>query len=62
MRCLFALMFIRPNATYAGPGSSTLLEDREDHSLEIYLTRLGEDPTDFWGADAYKYTLCLSEE
>ena len=37
----------------------SLLENREDHSLEIYLTRLGEDPDDFWGADAYKYTLRL---
>ncbi len=35
----------------------SLLENREDHSLEIYLTRLGEDPDDFWGADAYKYAL-----
>ncbi|NQU21223.1 MAG: exo-alpha-sialidase [Candidatus Nealsonbacteria bacterium] len=37
----------------------SLLENREDHSLEIYLTRLGEDPSDFWGANAYKYTLQL---
>lgn len=37
----------------------SLLEDREDHRLEIYLTRLGENPGDFWGADAYKYTLHL---
>ena len=37
----------------------SLLEDREDHSVEIYLTRLGEDPGDFWRADAYKYTLRL---
>lgn len=35
----------------------SLFENREDHSFEIYLTRLGEDPNDFWGADAYKYTL-----
>jgi len=35
----------------------SLLENREDHSLEIYLTRLGANPGDFWGADAYKYTL-----
>lgn len=37
----------------------SLLEDRQTHALEIYLTRLGEDPEDFWGADAYKYTLRL---
>lgn len=37
----------------------SLLENREDHSLEIYLTRLGEDPDDFWGAHAYKYALRL---
>ncbi|MBN1344001.1 MAG: exo-alpha-sialidase [Phycisphaerae bacterium] len=37
----------------------SLLENREDHSLEIYLTRLGENTEDFWGADAYKYTLGL---
>ena len=37
----------------------SLLEDRETHAVELYLTRLGEDPEDFWGADAYKYTLTL---
>lgn len=35
----------------------SLLEDRESHNLEIYLTRLGENAADFWGADVYKYTL-----
>ncbi len=34
-----------------------LLEDRETHHVELYATRLGADPEDFWGADAYKYTL-----
>ncbi len=34
-------------------------EDRQTHAVEIYLTRLGEDPKDFWGADAYKYALTL---
>jgi hypothetical protein len=34
-------------------------EDRRTHAVEIYLTRLGEDPDDFWGAAAYKYTLTL---
>jgi len=35
----------------------SVLEDRETHAIEIYLTRLGADPDDFWGSDAYKYTL-----
>ena len=37
----------------------SLLENRETHKLEVYLTRIGADPSDFWGADAYKYTLTL---
>ena len=37
----------------------SLLENRETHVLELYLTRLGADPEDFWGADAYKYTLAF---
>jgi hypothetical protein len=37
----------------------SLLENRETHALEVYLTRIGADPEDFWGADAYKYTLTL---
>ena len=36
-----------------------LLENRETHLLELYMTRLGEDAEDFWGADAYKYVLTL---
>ena len=37
----------------------SLLEDRETHNMEIYLTRLGEHGggNDIWTADAYKYTL-----
>ena len=35
----------------------SLLEDREPHKVELYLTRLGADPEDFWGSDAYRYTL-----
>jgi hypothetical protein len=35
----------------------SLLENRRTHELEIYMTRLGVDANDFWGADAYKYTL-----
>ena len=38
----------------------SLLENRETHDLEVYLTRLGADPDDFWGSDAYKYTLRLA--
>ena len=35
----------------------SLLENRETGDIEIYLTRLGADPNDFWASDAYKYTL-----
>lgn len=34
----------------------SLLENRETHELEIYLTRIGET-SNFWEADCYKYTL-----
>ena len=27
--------------------------------LEVCLTRIGEDPEDFWGADVYRYTLAF---
>jgi hypothetical protein len=39
----------------------TLLEDRVNHNIEIYLTRLGENGggKDIWTANAYKYTLIL---
>ena len=37
----------------------SLLEDPETHILEVYLTRIGTNPDDFWGADAYKYELTL---
>ena len=37
----------------------SFFEDRRTHHLEIYLTRLGEDADDFWGADAYNYILTL---
>ena len=37
----------------------SLLEDRETHEMEVYLTRLGErgGGDDVWTADACKYTL-----
>ncbi len=35
----------------------SLLENRETHDVEIYLTRIGANPKDFWGADTYKYSL-----
>ncbi|HBN82466.1 MAG TPA: hypothetical protein DDZ89_01345 [Clostridiales bacterium] len=35
----------------------TLLENKETMNLEIYLTRLGENDSDFWKSDAYKYTI-----
>jgi len=37
----------------------SLLEDRETRDLEVYLTRIGEDPDDFWGADVYRYALAF---
>jgi hypothetical protein len=38
-------------------GIEITISNRETHALEIYLTRIGADSNDFWGADAYKYTL-----
>lgn len=35
----------------------TLLENKETLNLEIYITRLGANEKDFWGSDAYRYTL-----
>lgn len=35
----------------------SVLEDQDTGTIELYLTRLGADPDDFWGSDAYKYTL-----
>lgn len=37
----------------------TLFEDRVTHRFEMYLIRLGENATDRWSANAYKYTLTL---
>ena len=39
----------------------SLLENRETHELELYLTRLGENGggADIWTADAYKYSLAF---
>ncbi len=46
-----------------GPGvqlsNFSLFENRKTHDLEIYLTRLGEDASSVWNADAYKYTIKL---
>ncbi len=38
-----------------------VIENRETHVAELYLTRLGANPEDFWGADAYKYSLRFVE-
>ncbi|HEY2970895.1 MAG TPA: hypothetical protein VGJ48_00150, partial [Pyrinomonadaceae bacterium] len=38
-----------------------ILENRQSHEIEIYLSRYGEDPHDFWAADAYRYNLRLTE-
>jgi len=35
----------------------SLLEDRQTHDLELYLTAYGEDPASVYTADSYKYTL-----
>jgi hypothetical protein len=37
----------------------SLLENRETHELELYLTPIGSDPKDWRNADCYKYTLAL---
>lgn len=37
----------------------SLLEDREKHLLEIYLTTYGQDPAQTFSADCYKYILTL---
>lgn len=38
-----------------------ILENRETHEIEIYLSRYGENPKDYWAADAYRYRLRLIE-
>jgi hypothetical protein len=38
-----------------------ILENRESHEIEIYLSRYGENPKDYWAADAYRYRLRLTE-
>jgi hypothetical protein len=35
----------------------SLLENRETHAIEVYVSRLGANPKDFWGSDAYRCTL-----
>jgi len=37
----------------------SLLENRETHALELYITPIGCDPKDWRNADCYKYTLTL---
>jgi len=37
----------------------SLLENRETHDLELYLTRIGET-SNFWEADCYKYILSFN--
>jgi len=39
----------------------TVLENRRTHDFEIMLTRLGADPSDFWGSDAYRYILSFPQ-
>ncbi len=38
-----------------------ILENRDTLDLEIYLTRLNEDPEETFAADAYKYTLSFEK-
>ncbi|MBM3235430.1 exo-alpha-sialidase [Candidatus Poribacteria bacterium] len=38
----------------------SLLENRETHELELYLTTYGQDEKNVFSADNYKYTLTLS--
>lgn len=35
----------------------SILDDRETRRLELYVTRLGANPDDFWGASAYRYLI-----
>jgi hypothetical protein len=50
----------RPGDTEAVQFSNfSLLENRETRDLEIYLTRLGENPGNVFSANAYRYTLKL---
>jgi hypothetical protein len=37
----------------------SLLEDRETHALELYMTLYGEFPSSTWDADNYKYIVTL---
>jgi len=37
----------------------SLLENRQTHELELYLTRYGEEVTNIFSADSYHYTLTL---
>jgi hypothetical protein len=37
----------------------TILEDRENHNIELLLTIYSEDPSNWLNADSYKYTLKL---
>jgi hypothetical protein len=38
-----------------------LLEDRETHALELYLTTYGQDPGSVYTADCYRYVLKLKQ-
>ncbi len=50
------------------PGDSTgvqltnfpVVENPETHDFELYMYRIGADPSDFWGNDCYKYTISFS--
>ena len=35
----------------------SIFENRETHAIELFLTRLGANPQDFWRANSYRYVL-----
>jgi len=40
----------------------SLLENRETHVLELYLTPIGGEPGDWRNADCYRYTVAIPRE
>ena len=52
---------LRLKSKFLSVSNFTLLEDRETHAIELYLTPYGQepDPEDVFTADNYKYTLQL---
>ena len=40
----------------------TVFEDRESHALDLYMTVLGEDPSNTFTANSYKYVIDVAPE